>query len=95
MQANHKELILTFKEVLSIEAALQQKIITAVDAKDISALRNRKNKFTKKIINGVINQIFGAYGKITLHMIIQRKDLVKHMTFDVDAPINTIFSDVE
>ena len=89
MQGNHKELICTFKEVLSVEAALEHQIITAVDAKYITVSRDRNTYFIKNKINVILKNLFNNYGKITPHMLTQWEDVVKQMDFDVEAQIDT------
>ena len=39
--------------------------------------------------------LFETYGKITPRILTQHEDVVKHMTFDVDTPIDTVFNDIE
>ena len=95
MQANHKELILTFKYFLSIESALRQKTISAVSVKYITTLRYCNTKFINKTIGIILKHIFDNYGKITPQMLIQCEDVVKQTDFDVDVPIDAVFNDVE
>ena len=95
MKTKHKELIWTFKEVLSVEAYTRQKIITAVDTKYINALSYHNTTSTKKTIYVILKHLFDTHGKIITQMLTQQDDLVKKMTFDVDTPIDTVFNDVE
>ena len=95
MQENHKQLIWTFKEVLSVNADLWYKIITAVDAKYITALRNCNTNYIKKIINVILKHILYTYEEIRPKMLTQCEDVIKQMTLDVDAPTGTVFSDAE
>ena len=95
MQANHEELVCNFKEVLSVEASLRQKIITSVDVKYTTALQNRNTNSVKKIIDVILNHLFGTYGKITPNMLTQRECIVKKMTFYVGGWIDTVFNEVE
>ena len=93
MQSNYKELIQTIAEVLSVETALRHKITTDVNAKYTTALRGRNPDSIKKTTNVILRNLFGTYWKITPHMITQHEDVVKQMTFDMDAPIDTVFND--
>ena len=71
MKIQHKELVLSFKEVLYVKDYLHQKIITAVDAKYITAFQDCSTKSIKKTIAIILNYLFNTYGKITPHMITQ------------------------
>ena len=95
MQAQNKQLIPSFKTFLSVEPSLRHKIITAVNVKYISDLRDHNNHSIKNTIDVILKHLFYTYGKITPQIIIQHEDVVKQMTFDVNTPINTIFNDVE
>ena len=77
MQIQHKELIHSFREVLSVEAALRQQIITAVDSKYSAALHNRNTKSIKKTIDVIIKYLFYTYGKFAPQMLIHREDVFK------------------
>ena len=91
-QTNQKVSIRTFKEVFYVGASLRHKIIIAVNVKYITALCNCNTKSTKKTINVILKNIFDTYGKITPQILTQREDVVKQMTFDVEAPIDTVFN---
>ena len=95
MQTNHKEFIRTFEEVLYVEDYLRHKIITAIDVKYITVFRDRNNNSTKKTIDIILKHLFGNYGKIPPQMITRCEDVVKQITFDVNAPIDNVFGGVE
>ena len=88
-------MIWSFKEVFSVEASLRKKIITAINAKYITDLRNCNTNSIKKTIDVILKNLFDTYGKITPQILTQRADVVKHMTFDVDTPTDTVFNGVE
>ena len=69
MQANHKELIRIFKAVLSVEATLRQKIITAVDVKYIADLSDRNTNSINNTIDVILKHLFNTYGKLTPQML--------------------------
>ena len=95
MQTQHKELIWTFKEVISIEASIRRKIITYVDMNNITDLHNFNTNSIKKTINVIQKHLFDAYNKITPHMITEHEYVVEHMNFDVDTPIDTVSTDLK
>ena len=72
MQTNYKEFIRTFKEVLSVEASLRQKIITYVDAKYITSLRDHNTNSINNTIDVIIRNLFDTYVKITPQMLTKR-----------------------
>ena len=88
-------MILSFKEVLSVEADLRQKIITSINTKYISALHNCNTKSINKTNDFILKHIFNTYGETTPQMLIQHDYLVKQMTFDVNTPIDTVSRNVD
>ena len=90
MQANRKELIHNFKQVLSVEATLWQKTLTVVNAQYITALGNHNTNSVKNTTDVILNNIFNTCGKITPQMLTQCKGVVKQINFDVDALIDTV-----
>ena len=88
-------MIRTFKKVLSIEADLWQKIITAVNAKYIAVLSGYNTNSINNTTDVILKNIFNNYGKIILQMLTQREDVLKQMNFDVDALIDTVSNDVK
>ena len=66
-----------------------------VNVKQITALHNGNTNLINKTIGIIFKHLFNNYVKITPHMLTHRDDAVKHMTFDVNAPIDTILNNVE
>ena len=58
------------------------------------SLCNHNNNSIKKNIDIILKHLFDIYGKTTPQMIIQREDVDKHMTFDVNTSINTVFDNI-
>ena len=95
MKTHHKELIRTFKEVLSAESYQRQKIITYFNAKYTTTLPVHNTNSIKKTIGVIFENFFDNYGKFTPHILIQSEDVVKQMNFDSDTRIDSNFNNIE
>ena len=85
IKTQHKYLIRSFKEVLYVDDALREKIITSVNTKWVAVFRDYNNKSIKNTINVILKNLFDIYSKITPQMLTQSEDFVKQITLDVNT----------
>ena len=78
-----------------MQRALIQQIVSAVDTKYLSALRNRVTGQLPNDIRAILLYLFRVYGKIKPEYLQERKAEVENLTFTLSDPIDTIFNQIE
>eukprot|EP00957_Ditylum_brightwellii_P100618 7669671-Ditylum_brightwellii.AAC.1 len=61
----HQESLCLFQEVTNIECTLIQQIVKAIDAKDLTAIRNPVTNKISQTILAIFTYLFDAYGDIS------------------------------
>ena len=65
MKELHKERLRVFNEVLGVEAALRQQIVSAIDEQYLLAIRNRQtNAITDPVHDIIMNHLYPTYSDI-------------------------------
>lgn len=95
-QDDHTEAMRVFREVLNVEAALRQQIVSAIEDKYLKAIRNRTtNAITMSVSDIIMVHLFGTYGSIDPDKLETEEKKVKEATYDPREPIDELYLMIE
>ena len=95
LQQEYNENLRSFNEVNSVEKALRQQIVSAVDATYMAALRNRATNAINYSVTEILDYLYKTYGKITPQMLDTQESKVKSLIFDPSQPLTLIINPIE
>ena len=95
MKTQHEEAIRVYTEYILMQRALIQQVVLAIEAKYLSALRNRITGQLPPDIRETYLYLFHIYGKIKPEFLLQIKNEVEKKRYDMADPINQIFNEIE
>ena len=95
LKDSHKEAIRVFREVLAVEKALIQRIVTAVPAPYLSAIRNRQSNAFNGALHQIVTYLQDTYGRVTPQVLQEELLKVQQLVYDPTQPIDTVFAAVE
>ena len=78
-----------------MERALIQKIVAALDAKYIKALRDPITNKISRTIPEIFKNLFDAYGHVTPSELYELKQKVENMKFAPQEPVDTLVTEIE
>ena len=91
----HDESTRLFREVIGVERALIQQIVSAIEPKYLKALRNPiTNKITKTIPE-IFAYLFDTYGDVSPHELRMLTSQVEALTFPPNEPVDTVFTEID
>ena len=91
----HNEQLRLFKEVNGVEKALISKIVSAINAEFLTALRNRAINAIPGPVHLVLDYLKDTYGKVTPQLLDKKETLLRAINYTPASPIDTIFTTVE
>jgi len=91
----HDEATRLFREVIGVERAIIQQIISAIEPKYLKAIRNPiTNKITKSIPE-IFEYLFDTYGDVSPQELRMLKAQVESLNFPPNEPVDTIFTEID
>lgn len=84
-----------YHEVLNVEKALKQQLVTALDPMYLEAVRDRTSNTLTITVYEVMQHLFDNYGDVTPEVFQARETIVKSSTYDPLTPIDTLFKEIE
>ena len=91
----HAEDVRLFRQVLGVERALIQQIVSAIEPKFLKALRNPvTNKITKSIPE-IFEYLFDTYGDVSPQELKMLTSQVEALNFPPNEPVDTIFTEID
>ena len=94
-KAQHDEATRLFREVLGVERALIQQIISAIDNKFLQALKNPVTGKIDRTIPEIFEYLYANFGNVSPDELSDLRDDTQKMTFDVKEPVDTVFTAVD
>jgi hypothetical protein len=94
MQADHKEQLRLWNEYNTVDRALKQQLIGAIEDKYLSAIRNRLTGFSTQTTREIMQHLLRHYGRITPAEI-NDNDAKFRKEFDGNEPIEVLFEQIE
>ena len=91
----HAEATRLFREVLGVERALIQQIVTAVEAKYLKALRNSVTNKITKTIPEIFHYLFETYGDVSPQELKALTSQVEALHFPPNEPVDTVFTEID
>ena len=95
MKDQHTERLRVFREVMGVEQALKQQVVTAVEPQYIEALRDPTTGRIQAPVSDVIRHLFQVYGKVTPQALYEQEQKVQQMVYDPQHPIDGVFTAVD
>ena len=80
---------------LLVQQAIIQQFLDAIESKYLTCLHNRLIGQVPSIIYALIFQLLQVYGKITPKILWEQYDAVASMSYNIDEPINIIYSSID
>ena len=91
----HEEETRVFREVIGVERAIQQQLVTAIEPKYLRALRSPGiNKLTQTIPE-IFEHLFSTYGDITPQDLREFTARVEGLIYLPQEPVDTIFGEID
>lgn len=94
-RAEHAEQVRAFKEVLGVERALLQQIVSAIEPKYLKALRLPTTNKLNATIPDIFIHLFTNYGDISPSELRTLTDQVQNMQYQPTEPVDTIFTEID
>ena len=91
----HNEATRVFREIVSVERALIQQIVLAIEPKFLRALRTSGTNKLNRTIPQVLTHLFETYGDVTPHDLRELTSRVESLTFPNTEPVDTIFGEID
>ena len=91
----HSERTRLFREVLSVERATIQQIVSAIEPKYLRALRQPGTHRLQKTIPEILEHLFETYGDVTPQDLRELTLRVENLAYPPSKPVDTIFSEIE
>jgi len=91
----HAEATRVFREVLGVERALRQQIVTAVDPKYLRALRTPGTNKLTHTIPEIFEHLFATYGDVTPQDLRELTARVEALVLPPQEPVDTIFGEID
>ena len=95
LKSQHDESKRVYEEYILMQRALIAQVISVLDAKYLSALRNRVTGQLPSDIRAIFLYLFKVYGKIRPEFLLQKKNEVESKRYDLSDPLDTIFNEIE
>ena len=80
-----------FREVMGVEQALVQQIVATLKEAYLVDIHNRTTNSISGTVADVRVQLQENYGQLMLHKLLERRHIVKKMTYHFQEPIATVF----
>ena len=94
-KAEHEAAVRLFRQVLGVERAIIQQIVSAIEPKYLKALRNPvTNKITKSI-SEIFEYLFDTYGDVSPQELKMLTSQVEALNFPPNEPVDTIFTEID
>ena len=94
-RAEHAKRVRVFKEVIGVERAIIQQIVSAVEPKYLKALRLPTTNRLDASIPAIFTHLFTNYGDISPTELRTLTDQVQNMPFHPQEPVDTIFTEID
>ena len=96
LENQHKERLRVFNEVLGVERALRQQIVSAIEDAYLLAIRNRVTNTISMTVHEIMhNHLYPKYGRINPKKLYEQQQRVQEMHYDVLSPPDVVFQAVE
>lgn len=95
LKSQHDESKRVYEEYILMQWALIAQVISVLEAKYLSALRNRVTGQLPSDIRAIFLYLFKVYGKIKPEFLLLKKNEVETKRYDISDPIDTIFNEIE
>ena len=95
IKTQHDEAIIMYHLYLLVQQAIIQQFLDAIESKYLTCLHNRLIGQVPSIIYALIFQLLQVYGKITPKILWEQYDAVASMSYNIDEPINIIYSSID
>ena len=95
LRDQHQEEICLFREDTSVELALIQQIVAAIEPKYLRALRDSMTYQFSKTIPEIFTYLFDTYGDITTEDLTTFRTRLELLRYPANEPVDTIFTEVE
>ena len=94
-RAEHAERVRVFKEVIGVEHAIIQQIISAIEPKYLKALCLPTTNRLNASIPAIFTHLFTNYGDISPSQLRTLTDQVQNMQFHPQEPVDTVFTAID
>ena len=94
-RSEHAEQVRIFKEVIGVERAVIQQIISAIKPKYLKALHLPTTNWLNASIPAIFTHLFTNYGDISSTELRTLTDQVQNMQFYPQEPVHTIFIEID
>ena len=91
----HDEATRAFRELIGVERALIQQIVSALEPKYLRALRNPVTGKITKTIPEIFEYLFDTYGDVSPQELRMLTSQVEALTFPPNEPVDTIFAEID
>ena len=91
----HAETTRVFREVLGVERALRQQLVTAIDPKYLRALRTPGTNKLTQTIPEIFDHLFATYGDVTPQDLRELTARVEALVLPPQEPVDTIFGEID
>ena len=91
----YQEALRLFREVISVERAIIQQMVAAIEPKYLKALRNTVTNKITKTIPEIFEYLFDTYGDISPQELRMLTTQVETLTFPPNEPVDTIFTEID
>ena len=95
MRDQHTERLRIFREVTSVENALKQQIVGAVEPQYLQALRDPTTSRLNGTIPEIMKHLFLVYGRVTPQLLYEQEQKVQQMVYDPQHPIDGVFTAID
>ena len=94
-RAEHAEQLRVFKEVIGVERALLQQLVSAIEPKYLKALRLPITNRLNATIPDIFLHLFTNYGDISPSELRTLTDQVQNMQYQPHEPVDTVFTEID
>ena len=80
-----------FREVIGVEQALVQQIVSTVKETNLADICNRTTNSINNTVAGLLTHLQENYGQLILHKLLEQEDIVKKTNYNQHNLIVTMF----
>ena len=91
----HAEETRVFREVIGVERAIRQQLVTAIKPKYLHALRSPGTNKLTQMIPEIFENLFSTYGDVTPEDLRELTARVRGLIYPPQEPVDTIFREID
>ena len=91
----HAEATRVFREVIGVERAIRQQLVTAIEPKYLHALRSPGTNKLAQTIPEIFAHLFSTYGDVTPQDLRELTARVEGLIYPPQEPVDTIFGEID